>query len=95
MRADQHTEYQTRDDIIGLLSQDELERVSAAEEGRIPEGDEYLDLEHLEDGVLRAAPSTSGKHALPRTAVTDSTWEKIVTLLETPVEQTTEAAVER
>jgi hypothetical protein len=93
MRADQYTEYQTRNDIIAMLSQEELERVSAAEEESIPEGDEYLDLEHLENGVQRAAPSTPGENALPRTAVTDATWEKIVTLLETPLEPPTERHV--
>jgi hypothetical protein len=85
MNVDRHIANQTRREILSLLSDNELGAVSSAEEKRIPEGDEYLDLEHLELGVLRAEPGTPHEHALPRTAVSDATWAKILTVLETPV----------
>lgn len=85
MNTDQRVASQTRHEILSLLSDDELGFVSTAEERRIPDGSEYLDLEHLERGVLRAAPNTKGKNALPRTAVSDATWAKILDVLETPL----------
>jgi len=85
MNVDQRIAHQTRDEIMSLLSEDELGFVSTAEQGRIPEGDEYLDLEHLELGVLRAEPDTPASHMLPRTAVSDATWARILTVLETPI----------
>jgi hypothetical protein len=85
MNVDQHIANQTRSEILSLLSDNELGAVSSAEDKRIPEGDEYLDLEHLELGVLRAAPGTPHKHMLSRAAVSDATWDKILTVLETPV----------
>jgi hypothetical protein len=86
MRNDQRTAYETRDEILKLLSADELGFVSSAEEGKIPEGGEYLDLEHLELGVQVADPDTHAAHMLPRTAVADATWDKILEVLETPIE---------
>jgi len=85
MNVDRNIANRTRREILSLLSDDELGAVSNAEQQRIPEGDEYLDLEHLELGVLRAEPATQGKHALPRAAVSDATWLKILTVLETPI----------
>jgi hypothetical protein len=84
MSIDQRTSYETRDDILKLLSPEELGAVAITNDERIPEGDEYLDLEHPELGVLRAEATTSNKHALPRSAVSDTTWTKILTVLETP-----------
>ena len=85
MDVDRRIASQTRKEILNMLSDNELEIVSNAEQTRIPEGDEYLDLEHLERGVLRAEPNTPGKDALPRAAVSDDTWGKILTVLETPI----------
>jgi hypothetical protein len=85
MSIEHRTEYQTRDEILDLLSPEELGAASSAGELRIPEGDEYLDLDHLELGVLRADANTSGEHMLRRAAVNDATWTKILTVLETPV----------
>lgn len=45
------------------------------------------DLEHLERGVLRAESRTPGRNTLPRTAVNEATWAKILTVLETPIER--------
>jgi hypothetical protein len=88
MNVERQISSQTRREILGLLSDDELRYVSNAEQGRIPEGDEYLDLEHLELGVQHAEPDTPGDHALPRSAVSSDTWGKILNVLETPIGQT-------
>jgi hypothetical protein len=85
MTADKRTEYQTRDEILSLLSPAELGAASNAADTLVPEGDEYLDLEHLELGVLRADAKTPGEHMLPRTVVADATWAKILNVLETPI----------
>lgn len=86
MNVERQIASQTRREILGLLSDDELRVVSIAEQERIPEGAEYLDLEHLELGVQTAEPNTPGDNALPRSAVSGGTWSKILTVLETPVE---------
>ncbi|NVB79922.1 MAG: hypothetical protein HOV81_16120 [Kofleriaceae bacterium] len=87
MNVERQITNQTRREILGLLSDDELRYVSNAEQARIPEGDEYLDLEHLELGVQQAEPNTPGDNALPRSAVSDDTWGKILNVLETPIGQ--------
>jgi len=74
-----------RDTILHLLSDDENAKVSTAEAAfRLAEGAEYLDLEHLDQGVQRAnaatAKATMG-HVLPRSAVRDETWNKILAQL--------------
>lgn len=85
MNVDLHIAHRTRDEILSLLSEGELESVSSAEQRWLPEDDEYLDLEHLERGVLRAEPNTPAKHTLPRAAVSDATWIKILSVLATPI----------
>jgi hypothetical protein len=85
MNVDPRIANQTRSEILNLLSDEEVGSVGNAEQERIPEGEEYLDLEHLELGVLHAEPNTPGSHTLPRTAVRDETWSKILTVLETPI----------
>ena len=74
--------YVTRDTILMLLSDEENARVSNAEAAlRLAQGEEYLDLEHLDRGVQRAkaatAKATMGQ-ILPRTTVSDATWSKIL-----------------
>ena len=55
MKNDERTAYVTRDTILKLLSDDEVAKVSTAETAsRLADGDEYLDLEHLDKGVRRA-----------------------------------------
>jgi hypothetical protein len=48
--------------------------------GLLEEGDEYVDLGHLEHGVRRAEgrPRIPMGRVLPRKAVRDATWIKIV-----------------
>jgi hypothetical protein len=70
-----------RESIIGLLTDAEVAKVSTAEGApRLIEGDEYIDLEDPGAGVqlVQATPRTAAGHALPRSAVSDATWAKIV-----------------
>jgi hypothetical protein len=80
----QRAEQVTRDTVLKLLSNEEIARVSTAEAASaLTEGKEYLDLEHLEQGVQRAKASTKVAmgHVLPRSAVRDETWSKILAQL--------------
>ena len=74
--------YVTRDTILMLLSDEENSKVSTAEAAsRLTQGEEYLDLEHLDQGVQRAKAATAKAtmgHILPRSAVSDETWSKIL-----------------
>jgi hypothetical protein len=86
MKNEQRKEYQLRDGIMNLLSDEEVARVSTAETAeRLLDGDEYLDLEQLSEGVLRAqlTPTPMGR-VLPRSAVHKDTWKKILSQLEIP-----------
>jgi hypothetical protein len=74
----------TRDAILKLLSDEETARVSTAEGASgLTEGAEYLDLERLDRGVERAKAATAVTmgHVLPRSAIRDETWRKILTQL--------------
>ena len=71
-----------RDNILKMLS-DEESASTAETASRLTEGGEYLDLEHLDQGVQRAKAATKATmgHVLPRTAVSDETWSKILAQL--------------
>ena len=86
LKNDKRTEYTTRDNILKLLSDDEVARVSTAETAAsLSDGDEYLDLEQLEQGVQRARrTATPMGRVLPRKVVHADTWSKILTQLATP-----------
>jgi hypothetical protein len=86
MKADNRTTYVTRETILQLLSDDEVATVSTAETApRLSAGDEYVDLEHLDDGVRRAGGAIAPMgRLLPRKAVHDRTWAKILTNLPAP-----------
>ena len=75
----------TRDAILKLLSDEENGMVSTAEAvPRLTEGAEYLDLERLDRGVQRASATTAKVtmgRVLPRSAVSDETWRKILAQL--------------
>jgi hypothetical protein len=62
-----------REAIMALLS-------DAEGETKLIEGDEYVDLEHADQGVqlAQAVTRTPPGHALPRSSVADATWAKIV-----------------
>ena len=77
------TDLVTRDQVLSLLSDEEVARVSTAETAsHLSVGDEYVDLKHLSLGVRRAgaAPLTMND-VLPRKAVQESTWTKVLTHL--------------
>lgn len=80
MNPGDRSQYRERDDILDLLSDEEVAKVSA-EEGRadLADGDEYIDLERLDDGVRQhhGPPVASGR-VLPRKAVRDATWSRIL-----------------
>jgi hypothetical protein len=70
-----------RNSIMMLLSDEENARVTTAEGGaRLIDGSEFLDLEHLDRGIQRAAGATpvAMAHVIPRSAVGNDTWSKIV-----------------
>ena len=70
-----------RESILKLLTDEEVAKVSRAEDApRLVEGDEYIDLEDLGSGVqlVQATPRTAPGRALPRSAVSEGTWAKIV-----------------
>ena len=80
------TDLITRDAILSLLSDDEVAGVSTAETApQLSEGDEYLDLGQLDQGVRRAhGTATPMGRVLPRKAVHETTWGKILTQLPGP-----------
>lgn len=82
MNIEKRTESLTRNSIMNLLSDDEIVSVSAAETARLSEGDEYLDLDHLDRGVRRATGvATAMATVLAKSAVAETTWNKILTQL--------------
>ena len=78
-------EYLTRDRILKLLSDQEVASVATAETvDRLADGDEYLDLEHLHDGVQKAGSSAAPMgRVLPKKAIHESTWGKLLKQLAT------------
>lgn len=86
MKSERRTEHVVRKNIVKLLSDDEVSLLSTGEgAAQLSEGDEYVDLEHLEEGVRLAQGSAMlmGR-VLPRKAVRDNTWIKILTQLPAP-----------
>jgi hypothetical protein len=79
-------DYLTREDVLKLLSDDEVASVSTAETApRLADGDEYLDLEQLQKGVQRAAGRTAPLgRLLPKKAVRAATWAAILHRLPPP-----------
>jgi hypothetical protein len=73
-------DFNTRDALLKLLSEDEVARLSTNEAGpRLADGDEYIDLEQIRKGVQCVAPYTIVRmgHVLPRSGVRAETWRKI------------------
>jgi hypothetical protein len=78
------SEQVTRDAILNLLTDEETARVSTAKVAiGLTEGAEYLDLEQLDQGVKRARAGTALTmgHVLPRSAISQQTWSKILARL--------------
>jgi hypothetical protein len=80
MTVDSRRKAVSREEIQALLSDAEIARVSRAEgDARLVEGDEYVDLEDVAAGVHQVhATSIRPARALPRSAVSEGTWAKIV-----------------
>jgi hypothetical protein len=73
-------DYVSRGQVLKLLSDDEVGRVSTAESARrLEHGAEYVDLDDLRRGVQRmdGAVGPIMSHILPRVAVSDETWKRI------------------
>jgi hypothetical protein len=83
MKTDMRSENVVRENVLKLLSDDEVASVSTAETAtRLLDGEEYLDLEELERGVQQAKKSGPAMgRVLPRKAVHKDTWSKVLTLL--------------
>lgn len=79
MAKKDRTDYVNRNSILNLLSADETARVSNAETAAgLTTGDEFIDLAQIDKGVQRAGKSHPTESVLPRKAVHESTWNKIV-----------------
>jgi len=80
MKNSPRNTYITRESVLMLLSDDEVAAVATAETAaHLSGGDEYLDMEHLDQGVQRAEGEKSPMgRVLPKKAVHENTWKKIV-----------------
>jgi hypothetical protein len=80
MKSDPTVELATRASMMKLLTDDEVARVSNSEsQPRLSDGDEYLDLVHLDQGVRRAnRGAIEMTHIVPRKAVAPETWTKML-----------------
>ena len=73
-----------REAILGILSDEEVAKVSTAEATSVMgAGQEFIDLENLGLGIQRVNAATTVKmaHVLPRKAVSAQTWPKLVDYL--------------
>ncbi len=74
------TDHETREQVLTLLSDDELARLSARKAiAELAHGDEYIDLAAPENGVrtVHGAMQVTKGQVLPRKAVSAETWAKI------------------
>ena len=80
VKKDKRGPYVTRESVLMLLSDDEVAAVATAETAtRLPEGEEYLDMEQLEEGVQRAhQKKTPMGRVLPKRSIHRDTWNKIL-----------------
>lgn len=82
MKTTTRTELITRDTVLKLLTNEELGTVTTAEtKTQLVEGDEYLDLAHLDRGVRIARGNSPMNRVLPRKSVHAATWSKILAKL--------------
>ena len=87
MTTNQKAQYLTRSEILEALSDEEVKTVSTAETGEgLRDGEAYLDLTHLEQGIRHAGKGSAVRvgRVLPKSAVHGDTWRKIVALLPQP-----------
>jgi len=83
------SEYLTRDRVLQLLSEQDVASVTTAETAeRLTDGDEYLDLAQLHEGIQRAGSSAAPMgRVLPKKAIHKSTWGKLLKQLENGAER--------
>lgn len=78
---DKRQENITREEILDMLSDEEVSMESVAEEPRqLIEGDEFIDLEHLDKGIQEVHFNTkvNPSKVIVRSAIRDVTWDKII-----------------
>ena len=81
MKSKKEYEFVSRDSILKILTDEEAVRVRGRGMATLLiEGDEFIDLAEIERGVQRAGQSIPAD-VLPRKAVYENTWKKIVTNL--------------
>jgi hypothetical protein len=77
MKSDMRSEHATRDSMLDLSFAETAARLS--------DGDEYLDLEQLAEGVQKSVGRTTPTgRLLPRRAVREDMWRGILTQLAAP-----------
>jgi hypothetical protein len=82
MKTKKQYEFISRDSILKILSDEEVARVGMTKTAsKLAEGDEFIDLMQIELGVQRAGASSQLPDVLPRKAVHENTWRKVVTNL--------------
>jgi hypothetical protein len=83
MENDDKAAYITRESVLKLLTDDEVANVSMSEtQHYLENGDEYLDLEQLNLGVLSSAGNmTPMGHVLAKKDVHATTWARILAQL--------------
>jgi len=79
-QKDNRSQYVTRESVLMLLSDDEVAAVATAETAaRLADGDEYLDMEQLGQGVQRAHQKKAPMgRVLPKRSIHENTWQKIL-----------------
>ena len=84
------SELSTRDRVLQLLSEGEFAGVgSDGTETLLRRGELYLDLEHLALGVQRSdGTSTATASIVPRNAIHEDTWRRILRQLKATSEKT-------
>lgn len=77
-------EYETRESVLQMLSDEEIAAVSRTEATqRLGEDDEYLDLDRLVQGVQKSVGLVPKMGSvLPKKAIRAETWNKILARLE-------------
>jgi hypothetical protein len=94
VQKDNRSQYVTRESVLLLLSDDEVAAVATAETAaRLADGDEYLDMEQLDQGVQKAhQKKTPMGRVLPKKSIHENTWQKILKQLPArPAEKVTVA----
>jgi hypothetical protein len=83
----------TRENVLGLLSDEENARVSTGESGPLTPGEEYIDLTRLEAGVTHAGSMASATgQMLRKSSVREATWAAVLREIAKPPVTETGAA---